>query len=121
MLRLSLIVLRCSDLDATRAFYTTLGFAFQTEQHGKGPVHYSCQVGDMVLELYPGKPGSAPGQTEAGACLHGFQVDSLDAILTALQPLKAEIVHFPSESPWGRRAVVLDPDGRAIELTQPRL
>jgi hypothetical protein len=27
---------------------------------------------------------------------------------------------FPSDSPWGRRAVVVDPDGRGIELSEPK-
>jgi predicted enzyme related to lactoylglutathione lyase len=50
--------------------------------------------------------------------MHGFRVQSLDAVLSSLQVLQAEIIHPPSDSPWGRRAVVLDPDGRAVELTQ---
>lgn len=112
------MVLRCSDLEASRAFYTALGLAFQTEQHGKGPVHYSCQLGDLILELYPGKPGSAPGRTQAGATMHGFLTESLDSVLENLQALGTEIVHPPTDSPWGRRSVVLDPDGRAVELMQ---
>ena len=118
MTALSLIVLRCVDLDASRTFYTYLGLSFETEQHGDGPVHYSYQQGELVLELYPGKPNSVLARTQAGASMHGFRVESLDVILTSLQTLGTKIVHPPSDSPWGRRAVVLDPDGRTIELTQ---
>jgi predicted enzyme related to lactoylglutathione lyase len=118
MATLSLIVLRCANLEASLAFFAVLGLDFSAEQHGKGPVHYSCRLGDAVLELYPGKPGSTPGRTEAGASMHGFRVESLDVVLANLQKLGAAIVHPPTDSPWGRRAVVLDPDGRAIELTQ---
>ena len=118
MATLSLIVLRCVDLEASRTFYAALGLCFETEQHGNGPVHYSCQLGDLVLELYPGKPGSAPARTVGGATMHGFRVTSLDAVLSSLRVQQAEIVHPPSDSPWGRRAIVLDPDGRAVELTQ---
>lgn len=115
----SLVVLRCSDLELSRAFYTALGLAFHTERHGTGPVHYSCQLGDLVLELYPGKPGSAPDRTQAGAIMHGFRIESLDTVLVSLQALGTKKVQSPADSSWGRRAVVLDPDGRAVELTQP--
>ncbi|HWG44164.1 MAG TPA: VOC family protein [Gemmataceae bacterium] len=118
MIALSLIVLCCTDLERSRAFYTALGLHFGEERHDNGPVHYSCQLGTVVIELYPGKPGSALARTSAGATLHGFRVDSLDAIVSSLQVQGTEIVHLPSDSPWGRRAVILDPDGRAIELTQ---
>jgi lactoylglutathione lyase len=117
MAALSLIVLRCADLEVSRVFFATLGLDLTAEQHESGPVHYSCQLGDWVLELYPGKSGSAPSRTSAGATLHGFRVDSLDAVIASLQALGTEIVHPLSDSPWGQRAVVLDPDGRAIELT----
>lgn len=118
MATLSLIVLRCVDLEASRTFYSALGLYFELEQHGNGPVHYSCQLGDHVLELFPGKPGSAPARLVGGATMHGFHVESLEAVLSSLQAQQAEIIHSPSDSPWGRRAVVLDPDGRAVELTQ---
>lgn len=118
MTHFSLIVLRCSDLELSRAFYTALGLTFHTERHGKGAVHYSCQLGNLVLELYPGKPGLAPVRTQAGATMHGFLIESLDAVLANLQGLGAKIVQLPTDSPWGLRAVVLDPDGRAVELMQ---
>ena len=120
MTSLSLIVLRCADLDASRTFYTYLGLSFETEQHGNGPVHYSAQQGELVLELYPGKPDSAPEKTQAGSIMHGFLVESLDEVLASLQKLGVEIVRPPSDSAWGRYALVLDPDGRVVQLTQGR-
>lgn len=118
MAALSLIVLRCVDLEVSRSFYAALGLCFEKEQHGNGPIHYSCRLGDLVLELYPGKPVSVSARTVGGATMHGFRVDSLEAVLANLQIQRSEIIHPPSDSPWGRRAIVLDPDGRAVELTQ---
>jgi lactoylglutathione lyase len=120
MTHFSLIVLRCSDLELSRTFYTALGLTFHTERHGEGAVHYSCQLDDLVLELYPGKPGSAPEKTQAGSSMHGILVESLDEVLASLQKLGVEIVRPPSDSAWGRYALVLDPDGRVVQLTQGR-
>lgn len=50
---LDVVVLRCADLDATLAFYERLGLEFAEEQHGRGPRHFSTQLGAAVLELYP--------------------------------------------------------------------
>jgi predicted enzyme related to lactoylglutathione lyase len=112
---LTLIVLRAADLPLTLAFYRTLGLDFSETQRGKGPVHYTCVLGGLLLELYPGKPGAAPERAQAGAVMLGFTVESLDAVLDALN---APVVTPPQTTSWGRRAVVLDPDGRAVDLSE---
>lgn len=116
---LNLVVLRTADLASARSFYEGLGLSFVEEQHGTGPVHLSCERGGMVLELYPGKPGQAPERLNAGATMLGFSVESVDEALRKLNALKVTIVTPPKDSPWGKRMVVLDPDGRAIEISEP--
>lgn len=116
-LSLNLIVFRTAEVNASLAFYTTIGLKFVQEQHGTGPVHYSCEVGNVVIEIYPGKPGSAPDRKVAGATLVGFQVTNLDEILKTLKQNGVEVLTPLQDSLW-RRVVVQDPDGRAIELTE---
>ena len=117
---LGLVVLRAADLEVARAFYSAIGLTFVREQHGTGPVHYSCELpGGVVLEIYPGKPGSAPDRRNAGATIIGLKVQSLDPALTALRGKGAVILTPPQDTPWSRRAVVQDPDGRAVELSEP--
>jgi len=48
----------------------------------------------------------------------GFSVPSLERVLEALQALGTAVVSQPKATAWGRRAVVQDPDGRAVELYQ---
>ena len=115
---LSLTVLRTSNVDASLAFYRALGLTFQPEQHGSGPVHYSCELGHTVFEIYPGEPGAAPDRKSGGATMLGFTVESLDGVLDGLRLLEVEPVTPPKASAWGRRAVVIDPDGRAIDLIE---
>jgi len=116
---LNLMVLRTADLASARSFYEVFGLNFVEEQHGSGPVHLSCERGGTVLELYPGKPGQASERLNAGATMLGFSVESVDKTLEKLNALKVTVVTSPKESPRGKRMVVLDPDGRAIEISEP--
>jgi uncharacterized glyoxalase superfamily protein PhnB len=116
---LSLIVLRSSNLEAAVRFYETVGFSFVQEQHGSGAIHYSCELNGTVIEIYPGEPGEAPNRKQAGATMLGFRVDSLDTVLEILQNIGANVLTNPQTSQWGKRMVVEDPDGRAVELSEP--
>ena len=58
---LTLVVLRCADLERTRTFYEALGFTLTAEQHGSGPRHYCARLGETVLEFYPDASGSTRG------------------------------------------------------------
>ena len=124
---LGLIVLRASDLQHTLAFYALLGLDFVPEKHGNGPTHYACTLTEsgqaptsgLVIEIYLGQAGVAPTPKTAGATMLGFQVASLDQTLAQLTNFGAVLLSpLHSTTNYGCRAVVQDPDGRAIELTE---
>ena len=117
-LMLGLLVLRSSQIEASLTFYRALGLAFAEEKHGSGPVHYSSRVGATVIEIYPGLVQEPLNYRGSGATLLGFSVASLDAILDALKQIDTPILTAPMVSAWGRRVVVQDPDGRAVELNE---
>lgn len=110
---LSLIVVRTPDLERSRDFYEKLGLHFRAEVHGKGPKHYSANVGDLVMELYRGT-----GDIEAGATSDvrlGFRVGSFEDAERRLSDASLEFTIVDRD---GDRVVVLkDPDGRKVELT----
>jgi catechol 2,3-dioxygenase-like lactoylglutathione lyase family enzyme len=108
--KLNLLVLKTPHLDALRTFYQTLGIQFIGEQHGTGPIHYVGRVGEVVLELYPAE---AADQTRLG-----FMVGDLEAVLEAVRAVGAQILSPAKATAWGVRAVVRDPDGRSVEMTQ---
>ena len=120
---LNLLVLRAADVQASLRFYQALGLSFVQEQHGTGPVHFSCELGAMVIEIYPararGGGAGAPDRRDAGATIVGFRVESLAAVIDALAREGAVVLTAPQDTPWGKRAVVSDPDGRAVELNEP--
>jgi predicted enzyme related to lactoylglutathione lyase len=115
---LSLMVLRSSNIETSMAFYRALNLDFQQEQHGSGPIHYSCQIGAAVMEIFPGEAGTAPDHKSGGATMLGFTVSSLDDTLEALLNINIAPLSPPKQSAWGRRAVVIDPDGRAVEISE---
>jgi catechol 2,3-dioxygenase-like lactoylglutathione lyase family enzyme len=100
---LTLVVLRCADLERSRRFYEALGFTLVAEQHDAGPRHYSGRVGQTVLELYPDASGSTRGLRL------GLQLIDLAAALSAL----AAIGSVPRP---GSPVTIDDPDGHRLEL-----
>lgn len=97
------------------AFYSRFGLEFSKHRHGSGPEHFAAELpGGGVFEIYP---LPADGPTTTGTRI-GFRVPSVDAALAALGDYPAAIVTPARDSEWGRRAVVTDPDGHRVELTE---
>lgn len=109
---LCLLVIRSSDLARSRRFYEALGLTFSEEQHGNGPRHLACQFGQAVFEIYPLE--SAEQCTSAARL--GFRVANVDRALAAALEAGGAMKAPAKDGRWGRRAVVTDPDGHAVEL-----
>jgi len=109
-MKLTLLVLRTPRLEDMRKFYAALGACFQRERHGNGPEHYAAFLGnDLLLELYPCGEGSMPDPE----LRLGVMVDNIGETLRSIGQSIS-----PRQTQWGLRAVVRDPDGRAVELLQ---
>ena len=100
---LTLVVLRCADLERSRRFYEALGFTVRPEQHGSGPRHYSTRVNETVLEFYPDASGATRGLRL------GLQLVDVAAAISGLR----EIGVLPRP---GSPLTVNDPDGHRLEL-----
>ncbi|MFN8659764.1 MAG: VOC family protein [Candidatus Obscuribacterales bacterium] len=46
-------------------------------------------------------------------------MDNLDEVVGALEARGVRFKTTLQETPWGKRVVVFDPDGRAVEIYQP--
>lgn len=115
MTSLSLIVLRTANPEALLPFYQALGLEFKSEQHGNGPIHFSCETGGVVLEIYPPKKDAL--SLDFSAPMLGFAVDSSEEALENLRYLGAEPGEIKA-SEWGRVCSVLDFDGRSVQLME---
>ncbi len=98
------LVLRCADLEASEGFYRALGLPPVREQHGDGPVHFSCELGELHFALYPASDSNearlAPSKNEAGASMVGFRVDSVDDTFAAVLKAGGTEVLAPDDYPW---------------------
>lgn len=92
-MKISYLVLYCSDPAASAAWYSdALGLLFTEEQHDGGPVHHSTEIDGTVVELYP-----------AGD-----------------RPVTRTRIGLTVPDPFGVRlepTVITDPDGNRIDVT----
>lgn len=120
MIEVASVVLFSADAERTIAFYRALGVPLEAEDHGDGDRHAACDVGPVhlaVLSSAEGGPG-APRMRANGSTFTGFYVESLDAALSALSAVGATVLVDHQVREWGCRAVLEDPDGRAVEVNQ---
>jgi lactoylglutathione lyase len=113
--RPNLTVIRCEDIKASAEFYGIVGLEFQKHRHGSGPEHFAASDGAWTFELYPAStkfPASSSTRI-------GFAVESCDGIADRLRAAGFHLDAAPADSPWGRRAVAVDPDGHRVELSTP--
>lgn len=109
---LSLVVIRAHDIDRLAYFYQALGLHFTKHRHGQGPEHLSSTIGTTVFEIYPARNAS---ESTVSTRL-GFSVPSLAEALGQLRGIHATVLSEPSDTPYGRRAVVKDFEGHKVEL-----
>lgn len=111
---LNLLMLRVADLERAATFYRLIGLEFVRHKHGSGPEHYACELPGFVFELYL----ATPEQPVSASTRLGFAVADIAALVAKLLTAGTQILSVPRDSEWGRRAVVIDPDGHRVELLQ---
>ncbi len=111
---LSLLVLRAREPRRLAEFYAALGLTFTEERHDTGPLHFVSKAGAATIEIYP----STEQASSTASARIGFTVACLDDALSTPALMRAKMLSHPSDSPWGRRAVVQDPEGHKVELVE---
>src|SRR6185369_2197972 len=106
---LSLVVVRCRDLERSRQFYQAIGLVLTAEQHGSGPLHYSTKLGTTVLELYP-------ASAEPSNVRLGVAVIDVAAAVESVRAIGGRVDREPTAQL--STAVVRDPDNNPVELSQ---
>ncbi len=104
---LSLLVLRCRDIETSKSFYENFGMKFIKEKHGKGAEHFAAELNEFVLELYPLKQGQ-----EIDPSRLGFSFENKPGTLDLLKTNNSGLGLEESNS-----TTIQDPDGRKIEIT----
>lgn len=109
------------DLSRLLTFYTTLLGAVETTRVPEnGPTFFvGLRVDDAELGLV------ADADVETGAdtgqrMLLSVEVSDVDDLLARAEALGGRVLGPPNDMPWGQRvAHIQDPDGNAVNLTQP--
>lgn len=114
MAHLNLLVLRAHDPARLAAFYSRLGLNFVRHRHGSGPEHFASENAGGVFEIYPAREPDGPSRQVR----LGFAIADVRQTVAQLSASGVEIVTAPAASPWGLRAVVADPEGHRVELTE---
>lgn len=112
MVTLDLVLIRSMDIDRAARFYKQLGLDFIEERHAKGPRHLSAMMGELVMEIYPAQ---ALADVDTKTRL-GFKTTDFAETMHRLGEFGAEFVEAP-HLVYPYRAVVRDPDGRKVEIT----
>ena len=110
---LNLVVIRSADLERASRFYAALGIACTRERHGGGPEHLAARLGSVIFEVY----SQGDGSSSLGVRL-GFRVASVAGAVEAALSAGGAVVTAGRRTEWGFLAVVADPDGHRIELTE---
>jgi lactoylglutathione lyase len=119
MAEMASLVLFSVDVDKGVAFYRAIGVELEGEDHGDGSVHFAAEVGGVHFAILSAAgAGRAPSWRESGSSFPGFWVASLADIVAALIEQGAPVLVEHQVREWGCRAVVEDPDGRAVEINQ---
>lgn len=105
---LSLVVLRCDDIELGARFYTALGLEMVREQHEGGPVHYAAQVGRTVLELYPA--AAQPARSRIGLMVDDPEEAAARALAVGGTRVESDV---PNE------VRLRDPAGNTVHLRPP--
>lgn len=111
---LSRLMLKTHKLEELRDFYECLGFDFEEEQKGKAPPYYAAEAGEARLEIHPLPEGIVADATTR----LGFTVPDVVVCVSAARNSSGRVENKPNSGPAGLRALLRDPDGRVVELTQ---
>ncbi|MHA6763855.1 VOC family protein [Streptacidiphilus sp. PAMC 29251] len=111
---LNYLALKCLRLEECLAFYSALGFVFVPETHQRVPLHHAARQHGLTLELHGAE---ARGDLTGDGTRLGLAVPDLAAAVADAVAAGGVLQSPPREGPWGVRAVLVDPDGRRVELT----
>jgi len=103
---------------ARRFYEDLLHLPVVAEHHGR----VQLDAGGVRLLLHPTDTDTDDrAQARHGRTEVYFEVRDVDAAVLELRSAGVEIVQEPTDQPWGERdAMVLDPDGFPVLLTEPR-
>ena len=110
-MNLNQVTVRCADLAASVAFYRALGL-HQIVSDPPDYARFECPVGGSTLSVH-----RTAGLVGDGGVTLYFEIEDLDATVSALKSTGLEFDSEPRDQPWlWREAYLRDPAGNRICL-----
>jgi lactoylglutathione lyase len=111
--RVGVVILLVSNMEKSVKFYRdTLGLPIKTKSKDWTEFFNN----NTVMALHPAKKKSNI-KTGSGM-LVGFEVGDLEATVKKLKEKKVRFFKKPKEEPFGKHAIVQDPDGHLISIAE---
>lgn len=110
--KIGAVILLVSDMKRSTKFYSeTLGM--KLKKKSKDWTEFS--EGGTVLAIHPAKRKRIK---KNNSMLVGFSVSDFDDVINGLKKKKAKFFKKPKEEPFGKHAIIQDPDGHLISIIQ---
>lgn len=115
-LKLTSITLNSTHLENMVEFYKILGLEFNMQNVDKGGKIYRANMGGLELSLIA---ANASDKKAVPILQLSFAVENLDDVARQLAAVpNAMGLMEPSEMADGKKAILLDPDGHSVELSE---
>jgi lactoylglutathione lyase len=108
------VILLVSNMEKSIMFYTEmLGLPIKTRSKDWTEFFNN----DTVLALHPAPKKRSILKTGSGT-LVGFEVTDLDSTVKRLKEKRVKFFKRPKEEPFGKHAIIQDPDGHLISIAE---
>lgn len=107
------VILLVSNMQASTKFYKdTLGLPLKVKSKDWTEFFHD----GTVIALHPTKRRSTVGSSTG--MLVGFMVSDMDATVKELKAKKVKFFKKPKDEPFGKHAIIEDPDGHLISIAE---
>lgn len=108
------VILLVSDMERSIKFYSDI-LELPVKTRSKDWTEFFNK--DTVLALHPAPKKKKTLKTGSGT-LVGFEVTDLDSTVKKLKEKRVKFFKKPKEEPFGKHAIVQDPDGHLISIAE---
>lgn len=113
---LSSIIINTAHPEAMLKFYGRVGLTFEAKQVSKGGQCHKAYLGGVELTFFAVKETARPRSPDLQLTIRVTQLEEMVAELATIPGV--ECLLDPTVLPDGKKAILLDPDGRAVELVE---
>ena len=111
--RIGAVILLVSDMKKSLMFYREI-LGMELKKESEDWIEF-VKHGSTVLALHPAKKRKI---TKNNSMLVGFNVNNLESVCSELEKKEVKFYKRLTEEPFGKHAIIKDPDGHLISLVE---